>query len=170
MNQDIYLPLHQKKTWDEANRSIQYLLEKYESKITHIRAYARETAALLSGIFPVLSELCDNTCPFCPDTCCLSAKIWFDLKDLLFLHLNKFKIPDFQPLGGPDDTCRYLGPGGCRLHRRERPFICTWYLCPPQISLLRKNQETENAFSTNIQLIKTRRKQIEEEFIKITAG
>jgi hypothetical protein len=35
------------------------------------------------------------------------------------------------------DRCRYLGPRGCRLSRLDRPWVCTWYLCPTQRERLR---------------------------------
>lgn len=99
----------------------------------------------------------------------MSAKIWFDLNDILFLRLNKIPIPALQPLGDLDDICRYLGPRGCRLARIERPFICTRYLCPPQMSLLRKDQQAEQRFLTVIHRIKSKRGEIENEFIEITS-
>ena len=169
MNQDIYLPLHQKQSWDEANQSVYFLLEKYQSHSHHIKTLARDISDLFLKIFPILSRLCAQTCLFCPDPCCMGAKIWFDLKDMLFLQLNRIDVPVSQPLGSLDEICRYFGPRGCRLARVERPFICTRYLCPPQMSLLRKNQQTEQQFSTTIQLIKSKREAIENEFIEITS-
>lgn len=170
MNQDIYLPLHQKKSWDEANRSVLFLLAKYQSRMHHIQTLAGDISDLFFEIFPVLSGLCAQTCLFCPDPCCMNAKIWFDLKDILFLQLNRITIPASQPLGGPDEICRYLGSKGCKLERIERPFICTRYLCPPQMSLLRQDPRTEQQFSGIIQLIKTRREEIEREFIEMTGN
>jgi hypothetical protein len=110
------------------------------------------------------------TCPWCPDHCCLTAKVWFDFKDLLFLHLNGHQIPPAQLLSNLKETCAYWRPNGCKLPRIARPWVCTWYLCPTQTAnLLQKPKSVRHNFSRAIQDIKTARKKMESEFIRIVS-
>lgn len=169
MNLACHLPLHEKKSWDEAGRAIEHLLGLYKKETAGIKKSARSIYHSYSELFPVLDGLCRNTCQFCPTPCCLKAKIWFDLKDMLILKLCDITLPDAQPIGHPNDTCRYLGPKGCKLDRYERPFICTLYLCPPQMARLRKDNHTNQTVSKLITAIKSARKEIENEFVNITA-
>jgi hypothetical protein len=85
-----------------------------------------------------MEELAAATCTRCPNPCCLTAKPWFDLKDLLVIHLSGRTPQDAQTIATMKDRCRYLGPRGCRLDRPDRPWICSWYLCPTQRDRLRK--------------------------------
>ncbi|ADK84052.1 conserved hypothetical protein [Desulfarculus baarsii DSM 2075] len=95
---------------------------------------ARQAALALAGLLgqadALLDELCAAACPWCPTPCCLEAKVWLDRRDLLFIHLGGQSPPPAQLRQGRHDHCRYLGPRGCRLPRLQRPWVCTWYLCP----------------------------------------
>jgi len=117
----------------------------------------------------MLDELCRNTCILCPDPCCLSADVRYDLRDLLFLKLTDQVQPAGQPREMPGKSCRYLGTKGCTLPRFSRPWICTWYLCPVQKSrLLRDNGDSLVKLTTEIKKIQQTRKEMETAFIKIS--
>lgn len=170
MTTDYHLPFHEKASWDEANGSISYLLNKRPQATGDLQRAAQDLRALFQESFPILDRLCAATCPFCPDPCCLKATIWFDLKDMVFLHLIHGPIPEAQPLFRQGETCRYSGPKGCALPRHTRPFICTLYLCPPQRSILRRCKEEDKRFMDMIQMIKMKRNALEEAFVRITSA
>jgi hypothetical protein len=116
----------------------------------------------------MLDDLCLETCPRCPDPCCLKASPWFDFRDLIFLHLHALAIPPGQTIKTMASTCRYSSKNGCTLDRISRPWICTWYLCPVQaanINVRRSHQK--KGLLTAINEIKDTRKEMEDEFIKV---
>ncbi|MDM8516845.1 hypothetical protein QUF76_11650 [Desulfobacterales bacterium HSG16] len=161
------LPLwHSPSLWSEANNTIAELIDKNLENLNQAIMAAHEIEKNLNSIFPVVNRLCMPTCPMCPDPCCLNAKIWFDFKDLLFLHLQRLVIAPSQPIGKMSETCRYIGHHGCTLDRIARPWMCTWYLCPSQTGRLRKDCPSEY---DNIQRvfndIKSERGKMEDGFI-----
>jgi len=130
------------------------------------RRLARDIAAQMAPLHPIMDELCAATCPWCPDPCCLGAKIWFDVKDLLLFHLTGRTLPPAQPIASWQDRCRYVGLRGCRLNRVLRPWICTWYLCPTQKARLRKqNSGKWMLVEEKLQDIGDVRKRFEAEFL-----
>jgi hypothetical protein len=158
------------ESWTEINGSIAYLVNRYGRELAPVVETARAIRARLSRLAPLLDELCRSTCPHCPEPCCLGAKIWFNTADLLMLHLNRQPVPEAQPLSAWDRVCCYAGPKGCRLGRLSRPWICTWYLCPPQAAILRRSDEGKReAFERATGEIKTLRTALEEGFIRVTS-
>lgn len=164
-------PWNSLASWQEANRSLDFLIQRNLSELGHAISLAHKLQARLSSIFSILDNLCKTTCPWCPDPCCLSAKIWIDFKDLLFLHLGRHPIPPEQLIPNFEEVCRYWSPKGCALPRMARPWVCTWYLCPTQKANLRqKDRHTQDDFGQLIQAVKVCRRQMEDEFIKIVCG
>jgi len=166
--------------WKEANNSIYKIIDLHKKRLNEIFELSLKIKSSYESIFPMMDSLCYETCLHCPDPCCISAKIWFDYKDLLFLNLSaceNYKPENFglaltlsQPISNLNNMCRYLNPQkGCTLSRIFRPFICTWYLCPAQKSNLRKKDKfiTERFFSS-LEFIRSARKQLEEEMISIS--
>ncbi len=157
--------------WQEANQTLDHLIQMYDIKLKTAKSLARSVRKNLESIFPILDQVNALTCPWCPDTCCIAAKIWFDFKDLVFLHLNGLTIPSAQPIKSLKDSCRYLGPKGCTLNRTSRPWICTWYLCPTQTAILRKNTpQSEKKISKAFKAVKDSYRKMEWEFIQVTSG
>ena len=155
-------------SWQAANQAVDYHLQRYCADLKPLAIVAREIKSYLNSVFPILDALCAHSCPWCPEPCCLKASVWFDFKDLLFLHFNKLSISPAQPRADFKTQCRYLGPRGCRLPRIVRPWICTWYLCPTQTAKLKngeahKRESIEKAFAQ----IKSDRNLLENEFIRI---
>jgi len=131
-------------------------------------SFAQKAKHHLGSIFSFLHELCVDSCPWCPEPCCLKASVWFDFKDLLFLHFNQQPIPPAQPKANLSMPCRYLGPRGCRLPRLTRPWICTWYLCPTQTAKLRNGQQAKRELLNQAMAqIKSERNLLENEFIRV---
>lgn len=143
--------------WRAANAAVARLVRRPSGPLMNL---AHQLDATLARAYPRLDALCRITCPHCPDPCCLSATIWLDFRDLLRLHLTGRPIPPAQPRSRPGETCRYAGPAGCRLPRPQRPFICTWYLCPAQTAALRRTGEAP-AFTHRLERAKSLRKDLE---------
>ena len=161
-------PWASKPAWQEANDSIDFHVNRYRADLKSAMAAARDLRRLLASLFPQLNNLCMATCPWCPEPCCLTASPWYDLRDLVFLHLNSLEIPLTQTIHAYKETCRYLSPRGCTLSRITRPWICTWYLCPVQTAYLKKAGRSQwRAIDRKVFGIKRLRKQLEEEFIRV---
>ena len=155
-------------SWHTVNEKIETAVAQNRRRLDRAVARARTAGIALAEIVPILDRLCVQSCPWCPDPCCLKATVWFDFRDLLFLHINRLPPPDRQLIGQRDEACRYIGPKGCRLERFTRPWVCTWYLCPEQKALLmREPAETQSRFDTAQVTIKSARKQMEIEFHRI---
>ena len=154
--------------WQVVNGSIRFHLERYPEEFKSVVSLAQSVKHHLEAIFPFLHELCADSCPWCPEPCCLKASVWFDFKDLLFLHFIQQSIPPAQPKANLGMPCRYLGPKGCRLPRLTRPWICTWYLCPTQTAKLRNGQQKkQKVMKGAMAQIKSERNLLENEFIRI---
>jgi hypothetical protein len=105
-----------------------------------------------------------------PDPRCHVATVWFDFKDLVFMHLGDLALATGQLTRTAEGTCSCCGPTGCHLPRLNRPWTCTWYLCPAQKNLLTGMPEnTLTRFDAEVDAIKCLRKQLEAEFIGITS-
>lgn len=154
--------------WREVNQSISYLIDLYCPALVRAAVWARYVRQNLKAIFPLMDELGMNACPWCPEPCCISASVRFDFRDLLFLHLSHQFRPEAQLISDPNETCRYLTPKGCALPRMSRPWACTWYLCPTQITRLRAKTSEHDAFQQRVILIKTGRQAMEDAFISIS--
>jgi hypothetical protein len=158
------------KLWHEINQSFALHLKLFHDQLIQARLYAKLIKKNFQRIFPLMDNLCSKTCPVCIEACCVHAKPWYDFKDLVYLHLCKLPIPTAQPIGQLKDSCRYLTPNGCNLPRQIRPWICTWYLCPTQKTILNLCPSTKSLpIDSTLTQIKAYRKTLENEFIqKIT--
>lgn len=154
--------------WAEINQTFGHLLRRRRADLGPARDIARQIESKTADLVPLMTDLCRYTCPECEEPCCRVATLWYNFQDLLFLHLTQQPVPESQPLRQFQEPCRYLGPRGCILYRMARPWICTWYICPPQTARLRKmgrtrRQETDAAMEE----IKALRQTMEERFIEI---
>ncbi|MBC2711033.1 MAG: hypothetical protein HGJ94_08580 [Desulfosarcina sp.] len=152
--------------WQEANTCLAVTIRRNQSVMTESRQLTKQIQHLLESIFPHMDRLCREACPDCADICCYRAWVWADFRDLLFLHLAGIPVPDQQLLCRQGARCRYGGPGGCRLDRIQRPFVCTWYLCPAQTRILGDQPAEKQRLLTTLQQIKSRRRQMETVFIR----
>jgi hypothetical protein len=163
-------PWGTKPAWREANRCIDGLNQRYSVKLNSAAVLSVSLRHRLESIFSLLDDLCLETCPRCPNPCCLHASPWFDFRDLIFMHLNTLAIPISQTIGALNETCRYVSPRGCTLARISRPWICTWYLCSVQTANLniRRAHQVQKLTSA-INEIKALRKEMEEVFTRVIA-
>jgi hypothetical protein len=100
-----------------------------------LRGAAATAAAIRRGIdrlSPQMAALCARTCHFCPEPCCITNTVWFDFRDLLYLHLTAAPIPPHQAASDPGQPCPFLAHRGCRLPPPIRPWMCIAYICPAQ--------------------------------------
>lgn len=157
-----------REKWQEINATFAYLLRRHGARFNPAIDLARTIQKDLKRLFPVLNLLCHQTCLFCPDPCCLVATVWFDFKDLLFLHLADAKPPPAQLISNDKQHCRYAGPKGCRLSRLIRPWACTLYLCPGQKAILgRESANQITLFENRIARIKANRLAMEASFLAV---
>lgn len=156
--------------WDAANRSLDSLIQRNRMALDSVVILAQKVQARMVSIFSLLDDLCQVTCPWCPDPCCLAARVWIDFKDLLFLHLAGHPVPPEQLLSDFKETCRFWSPRGCMLSRVSRPWVCTWHLCPTQKVILgRKAPSVQEKLRHAVQGITAGRKAMEAEFIRIVS-
>ena len=162
------MPWITSRSWLAANRAVKFHQRHYRREFEVAASLAQKLKLCLESIFSVLDELCIDSCPWCPEPCCLKASVWFDFKDLLFLHFNNQTIPPAQPKADLSMPCRSLEPRGCRLPRLSRPWICTWYLCPTQTAKLRNGHQAKHKLLNRAMAqIKSERNLLENEFIRI---
>jgi hypothetical protein len=86
--------------------------------------------------------------------------------DILFSLLKSISMEQNHSAFG--QVCQYLGKRGCTLPRLSRPFLCTWYLCPTQVSRMKTtigNGDTTGLIDT-LQSVKHHRLMMEEAFIE----
>lgn len=160
------VPWNTPSLWQEANTCLAYTIRRNQSVLAESHRQAHQVHRLLESIFPFMDRLCRRTCPDCTNVCCQRAWVWAEFKDLLFLHLASIAVPDQQLLDQQGGHCRYKTPDGCRLDRIQRPFVCTWYLCPAQTQRLRNEPAEMKMVSDSLQQIKRLRRDIEISFIR----
>ena len=154
--------------WQAVNRAIRFHFDRYRGDFKTAVSLAQKVKRHLETIFPVLQETCADSCPWCPEPCCQKASVWFDFKDLLFLHFNQQPIPPAQLKANLSVPCKYLTPKGCRLPRITRPWICTWYLCPTQTAKLRNGHQGKHKLLDQMfTQIKSERNLLESEYVRI---
>lgn len=122
--------------WQAAERSLAQAVGRHRPRLAAAAARAAEVRVLLEQLTPVMTALGSLTCSRCLSSCCERARVWFDFRDLLYLHLSGQPRPPAQLRRRLHDPCRYLDAAGCRLSRPLRPWVCIWYLCPQQTTLL----------------------------------
>ncbi len=124
--------------WAGVHARIEAALGEEKGTADRLRCLGRLISGRIAALSPLMEGLAAATCIRCPAPCCLTAKIWFDAKDLLVFHLSDRALPPAQTIAKMADPCRYTSHRGCRLDRPDRPWVCTWYLCPTQRERLRK--------------------------------
>ena len=164
------VPWDSKPFWAAANFSLQHLCARHQAALGSVRETARQLKSCLESLFPVLDTLCRQSCAACQAPCCHVATVWFDYKDLLFMHLSCQALALEQLSRDSEGICRCCGPSGCRLPRLSRPWTCSWYLCPTQKNLLAgMPRETVLRYETSVAAVKQLRRQLETDFIRITS-
>lgn len=155
--------------WQEACWAVDHALDFHAGGLAGASAIAAEILAAIQALSPIMDQLCRATCPECTACCCRVATVWYDFRDLLYLRLVRL-APVSGQVRKTMDGCSLLGSNGCRLPREVRPFICTWYLCPPQ-KLLVSGQDN-SLYSTmipGIERIRRLRTRLETTFLTVVS-
>ncbi len=161
--------------WEQVSITIRKFEDHYIEPIPQVHSMAALISEKIESLSVLMEDLCENTCPECEDICCHRATIWYDFKDLLTIYFNANQLPDSQirkvSLSESQLGCCHFSINGCKLKRTERPFVCTWYVCPSQKQYLSYSQkELSQKIDETLLEIKNLREKIENEFIKIVSG
>ncbi|MDJ0622259.1 MAG: hypothetical protein QNJ17_04810 [Desulfocapsaceae bacterium] len=163
-------PWQDENSWAQINSFF-----SYSCRDKHLEEPVRQAAVIVRKITFVdklLENLCDATCQSCAEPCCQRATIWYDFVDLLFSYLQHKKLPPQQIVRRRGKSCPLLTSQGCVLPRIERPFICTWYVCPAQNALIEqaeKGSEIQKVYSY-LREIQSARKLLEDAFTAAVVG
>lgn len=122
--------------WRELHTSLQFWLQRRRDRLRKAAATATMLQAVLSDLDAMMAVLSEATCPECEHPCCRVARVWFDFRDAVYLHLTDLPLPLSQIRRSREAPCPHLAASGCRIPRPARPFICTWYLCGAQREVL----------------------------------
>jgi len=167
------IPWQEQQTWLEVTDSVRHILVRREGELAGLCTTAGELLRGIEALSAPIDSLCRQTCACCSDICCRRATVWYDSVDILILALAKRPLPRAQIRKVRDSrgrsACHHLGGQGCDLPRSERPFICTWYICPAQTHLLRDTDPgAVQQLLNDLSGLKKQRKSLEEAFIRIT--
>lgn len=132
----IGIPWQTPELWHTAHAVLSHSFSKKTEALLPALATAERIAGRIEILDKAMEGLCAQTCLSCTAICCRHATVWYDFKDVVFLHLTEAELPPGQAVTGSGPPCRYLSSAGCVLPRHRRPFICLWYLCPAQKSIL----------------------------------
>ncbi len=173
----IPIPWQANMEWFRMEQFI-YIIDSvhHSSDFNTLRNHAQSIRFHYESLIDPMVSLCSATCGACKDICCMRATIWYDFKDLLYLYFAFGELPEQQIHkleGGAQSErhCCHFTPTGCKLSRLERPFVCTWYICPDQKSLLHSDVEKETVavdIQNNLNEIKRLRKQMNTLFCDIS--
>jgi hypothetical protein len=161
-----WIPWQDRQEWSQVIESITTAVAGLGGEVEHLREIARQIEDWYAELEDLLDNLGAITCCNCTTICCTMATVWYDLRDLLFLYLANNRLPPLQITRNADRTCVHLTPHGCCLNRRERPFICTWYICAAQKdALMRKQHGAGKEIFAFIAKLKSARKELENRFV-----
>ena len=156
------------RLWQAAVATLRYLIHRHRHQLGGVKACAMRVETLVRRLEPAFDMLGREICTECTAPCCLTADVYYDFRDLLFLLLTGQAMPPEQPKHQQAGVCRYLGPEGCRIPRLERPWICTWYVCAKQKRLMKVHPEIDGGHLPSvIAQIGRLRKQTEALFVDI---
>ena len=159
-------PWSEPKAWNEATSAIGGTRLQNRHDAERCSTTAKRILKLYRELDDPMSALCAVTCPTCNDSCCLRASVWYDFKDLLYIHFSGQDWPPHQALSIESRHCQYLTPNGCALPRSIRPFICIWYLCPSQKQMIiRCRDRGFKGLDAHLQSLKDERRLLEAQYI-----
>lgn len=172
-------PWNLAEDWDQVYLTVDQMLKVKPDLCQSLFATASEITNAYERLDKPIQMICESTCINCRDICCIRASIWFDFKDLLYLYFGLSRFPEHQihkkeirsDSGLTEKKifgCCHLTSKGCGLPRQKRPFVCTWYFCPPQVEILNDHaNHLKQIVKPVIPIIKELRQKLEEDFIRI---
>lgn len=172
MKNDLHtLPWADPAHWREAREAMSAAVGRHVQRLQGAARLAGSIEKGITRLDDLMSRLCDESCPVCKDPCCGRATVWYDFKDLLYLGLKGTTLPAGQIVTAKGRPCAHLTYAGCALPRTDRPFICTWYLCPQHKSMLGRYQGASVQRLTDaLTALKQARNQMEALFIEAVAA
>lgn len=93
------------------------------------RELAEEMRTAYDAVSPFIELHTSRVCPGCEKVCCIDRHGTHEPEDLAVIEALGESPPPEEPLEPDTLPCRRLGPRGCGLERRRRPYRCTWYFC-----------------------------------------
>ena len=174
-DQTTHIPWQNQKQWQALTPFFDTIRNLHHKDLNPVYQQADTIRQLFISLSRPMDELCAVTCIHCQDICCKKATIWFDFKDLLYLYFAFGRLPDTQISKNKDRVghcqCCHFSNTGCLLSRLERPFVCTWYLCPDQKQALMSGDDVKSeVFMATINRIKGLRTEMESQFCRLSAG
>ncbi len=152
----------------QVQQGLDLVLSRRKGQLQALFSLTFAIQGLILDLDKDLEGVCSKTCPWCPEPCCLLAEVCYDFRDLLFLHCQQQALPLAQPGAWQNQACSLLGSQGCRLPRTLRPFLCTWYICPWQMKILRSCGSSRlQELPARLQLLQEKRKKLEAEFLRL---
>lgn len=149
--------------WQAANDAVAMVIAKHKHALGEALVLGEQIYRRIEALNCSMDALCMRTCASCANRCCGHAKVWYDFKDLIFLHLTTSALPPGQSILNMNQTCRYLDCSGCVLPRTQRPFICTWYICAAQKAVIHSLPKSSTQFLFNsLDALKAGRRRLEE--------
>ncbi|MFC1828537.1 hypothetical protein ACFL0O_02875 [Thermodesulfobacteriota bacterium] len=94
---------------------------------------------MLSEVRELQKDFVALICPACPVPCCTKVNYLFCEKDILFFKLSG-RNSRRRRKASEKKGCRFLGPDGCILDPKSRPFICHRYICSDLEEEIKKQQ------------------------------
>lgn len=159
------IPWQTAKKWCQIQAALKHTVAQYQGALGQALATAADIRTLLTDIFPMMTLAGQAHCRNCMDPCCVRAYVYYDFCDLLYFTLADIAAPAGQPRSDRRQTCRYLQKSGCMLNREQRPWICTWYLCPPQKQWFIEQGPMGEVILQKIKKVQALRKQMEAVFM-----
>ncbi len=155
--------------WQGVNDALARLIDAHGPRLGAASLAARTATTALAELFPWLDDLVRQANPLCRENCCRVARVYYQLDDLIYLHLGGRAIPPAQTRASPEEACRYLTATGCNLPRQVRPWHCTWFICGVQLQVLgRMPPRRQRRFSALFQEVIDQRRRMIEAFQNVT--
>ena len=167
------VPWQEPAVWNEVDLYFRTLGKAHGKAMDPVRDLALAVRQSLENLSGQMDRLCSASCPECRDICCERALIWYDFKDLVYHYLAFDCLPGEQirKISKPNQgsCCSRLAAEGCSLPRSRRPFVCTWYVCPAQKSILQRDSGGCGLeLFKEIERVKGMRNRMEEQFCRIS--
>lgn len=148
--------------WVQVSTSIAKTIAAMDDgQIKPLKKIVEQIGLEYDSINDELELVCKKTCVSCLEVCCMHATVWYDLRDLIYLYLDKQTLPQHQIQRLGNGPCCELTSKGCMIDRSRRPFICTWYICSSQKEVVSQFPQISKGIKTIQQL----RKQLEAKYI-----
>ena len=174
MKKSTDIPWTTREEWGQTVHSIVRMAGSNPDLSATLADIAEKINALIKTVSDSIETICMQTCAPCREICCKHATIWYDKKDLLYLHFSDKPMPDSQIKRVEKDgesVCCHLSKKGCVLPRTHRPFVCTWYFCPVQKQFVIKHMpQFYTKIEKTLSAIKTCRHTLASEFNRISGN